>query len=41
MSMSKVCYFLVNGSEERVVEGKEVRKKEGKNEHFQSDTTLE
>ena len=39
MSMSKVCYFLVNGSEERVVEGSE--EEEGKNEHFQSDTTLE
>ena len=40
MSMSKVCYFLVNGSEERGL-WKEVRKKEGKNEHFKSDTTLE
>ena len=40
MSMSKVCYFLVNGSEERGL-WKEVRKKDGKNEHFQSDTTLE
>ena len=40
MSMSKVCYFLVNGTEERGL-WKEVRKGEGKNELFQSDITLE
>ena len=40
VSMCKVCYFLVNDTEERGL-WKEVRKEEGKNEHFQSSTTLE